>query len=125
MGQANFIPVVATGTHGASAIGDLTLTTPVADAHNPGAMHTVLARFDDVSFAVDEMSPNAVIRSRHYEGTVYHYHLTLTSGDIVSCKRAHEHKYDVGTAVRVYFTAMHPLVYFVGERAVGHALARL
>lgn len=122
MGQANFIPVVDTGMLIRSALGELTATPHVADSASTEAAHTVLARYDDISFCVDEMPHNAVISGRHYEGTVYHYQLTLTSGSVVSCKLSHEHKYEPGMAVRAYFTATHPLVYFVGERAVGHAL---
>lgn len=121
MGQANFIPVVNTGMQIRSALGELTVTPHGVDSA-AGMAHTVLVRYDDVSFCVDELPCNAVISGRHYEGTVYHYQLTLTSGDVVSCKLSHEHKYDPGTAVRAYYTATHPLVYFVGEHAVGHAL---
>lgn len=122
MGQANFINVTPHTDGLWSELGMLTLTPVANGAPALDHSHTILARYDDIGFGVGEGHTNAQISSRHYEGTVYHYQLTLTSGQMLSCKLPHDQKYAVGTAVRAYFTATHALVYFVGDAAHGYAV---
>ena len=124
MGQANFLTVTPHADHLASELGALMLTQAATPIQTPHADHTVLVRYDDIGFCVTDNAPNAVISGRHYEGTVYHYQLTLTSGQTLSCKLPHHQKHAIGTTVHAYITADHPLVYFVGDDAHGHAIAR-
>lgn len=121
MGHANFVHVERHGTHLHSALGQLAITQ--APACDDTAVPAVLARYDDIGFAEDSVHANAWIRERHYEGTVYHYLLELSSGQHIHCKRSHEHRHEVGSRVRAYYTATHPLVYFCGDQACGHAVA--
>lgn len=122
MGHANFLPV-----HRAddallhSEIGALSLNEARSPSGHADGAHSVLVRYDDIGFRVDEPHANAHISERHYEGCWYHYRLTLHSGSVVHCKLPHEHKHAVGSAVHVFFATNHPLVYFVGDVATGVA----
>ncbi len=118
MGHADFVPVQQHGARLDSVLGPLTLHGDPAPC---AGLQTILVRSDDLSFTPDDRTPNAVIAERLYEGSMYHYRLQLHTGETISCKRGHDEKYPVGTAVRVRYCAPHALVVFDGEHAWSHA----
>ncbi|HLA97052.1 MAG TPA: ABC transporter ATP-binding protein [Anaerolineales bacterium] len=77
----------------------------------------VALRADDVDFEVDETG-NAVISERFFRGAFNVYRLLLDSGQVLHAFKEHTVILPVGSRVRAYISAGHPLVVFHEGRAV-------
>jgi iron(III) transport system ATP-binding protein len=111
MGDSDFLPgrVTAQGIHT-----ELGLLSQALNANGHSLVEVTL-RADDVDFELSE-SGNAVIEERYFRGAFQVYRLRLDSGLALHSIQEHTLLLPVGTRIRAFIRATHPLVVFPRER---------
>jgi len=113
MGNSDFLPGKAIHQGIYTEVGWL----PQPVAVNGSAPVEVALRGDDVDFDLAETG-NGVIMERFFRGALNVYRLRLDSGQVLHAFKEHTIILPVGTRVRAYISAGHPLAVFHEGRAV-------
>lgn len=92
---------------------EIGLLAPMALTHQSGPVE-VAVRADDVDFDFST-GKNAVIVERFFRGAFNLYRLQLPSGRVVHSYKDHTEIFPVGSQVRAFIRAKHPLVIFPEE----------
>jgi iron(III) transport system ATP-binding protein len=113
MGQTDFVAGEVTPEGIRTELGCLRQITALP----AGAQVEVAVRPDDLKIAVGGV-PNAVVESSFFRGSDHLYRLRLRSGQTVHAVQPHTRVLQVGTRVRAWLEAGHPLACFEAEKAV-------
>lgn len=110
VGEADFVPGMADGSHAVTALGSLDLASP---AHGPVE---VMLRPHEVTISVDANgTSNAVVRRTEFRGATVLHDLVLDDGATLRASLSHTHAAPVGSRVRVVADPGHPVAVFAAS----------